>query len=839
MSSRIVIQRAIRSCLSQATSWRLPILVVPALVASAVVVAEPVKFKISAGDASITLKDFGNQAKLQTLFDFSLVKALKTKAVEGNLEPEAALARMLEGTNLTYERVNERTIAIRAEKETASQAGGTGELRLVQADEPEGGSLEEVVVQGAREFFRPTTASSATKFDLPLFETPQSVTVITNDLLKLTQPQNLLDSMRFVAGVDPTSTHGDFSDANLVMARGFDIPIREGYKINGFSADGRFIPDPVSVERMEILKGPSSVLFGVNNYGGTINTLIKRPQSKRSSEIAASVGSYDLVRGELDLTGPFTESAEARYRLTAAVQEQDSIKRGESYKRYAATPSVSFDIGDRAVVSLFGFWQHSEAVGDRGFSMAAGPDGSFRFPTELSRKTFYGRPDINSIKTDHVQALADFSYEMPSAWKMRGAIGYSKNEQSRRDIYVYNFGFAADPYVSVYARQIASNLETMDAELSFGRDFDAFGRSHTFLMTTEYRRLRVDAPLYLYSYLSPPVNMFDPDFAPYDAFPQGATVRNGVDQDKRSHYGLSAQVLLRLRDDLSLLLGGRFNMTDLRVVNIKERAGTEDPEFEPYEVRADERVTKFVPRAGLVYSLTRNLNAFLSYSEGFIPLTGITRDLMVLAPETGRQYEVGIKGEFRGGRLGTQLSVYRIDRENAQTVDPANGLDENFSIAGRNQRHQGVEVELFGELFPGLNAIATYAYIDAEITRNADDPALVGTRPAQVRDTKASAYLNYAFPAGLLRGFSIGAGGTYNGDYVQAERIDELRFRFPKQLVWDAYFEYRKQDRYSITLSIENVADRKDIFTPGSGTRNNYLYFSEPRTARATFRYRF
>ena len=785
----------------------------------------------------------------QLLYDDGLTSGMQAHEVKQGALDLDALAQLLQGTGLTYRMLNERTVSIVpvSSKRPAEPTSATGStvaspavMRLAQSDAASGAELEEVVVQGARELFRPTTASSSTKFDLPLFDTPQSVTVITNDLIKLTQPENLLDMMRFVAGVDPTSTQSEFDFATaIVMARGFQIPLRDGYKINGFSADGRFSPDPVSVERMEILKGPSSIIFGVNNYGGTVNTLIKRPQKKRAIEAAASVGSYDFLRGEFDATGPFTEGGGVRYRLTGAVQEQDSIKRGETYERYSATPSMSFDVGERMTVNLLGFWQRMKAVSDQGFNMAADENGNLRFPTELSRKTFYGRPDINSNRVDHVQAMADFSYELPSRWKLKGAVGYSKNEQFGRQIYVYNFGFAADPYVSVYAQQFVSNLETKDAELSFGGDFEAFGRDHTFLMTTEYRRLKVDAPTYLYSLLSPPVDMFNPDFTPYAMFPQAATEQNGVEQDKRDHYGISAQVLFRMTDKLSLLLGGRFNRTDLRVVYVKEEsANPDDPDYTPYDIRASDRVSKFIPRAGLVYSLSANLNTFLSYSEGFIPLTGITRRLATLPPESGRQYEAGIKGEFRDKRLGIQLSAYRIDRENAETSDPNNAPGETFAIAGRNQRHQGVELELFGEVAPNLNAIATYAYLDAEITRDVENPALVGVRPAQVRDTKASVYLNYSFPAGPLRGFSLGAGGTYTGGYPQNESLDGTRMTFPTQLVWDAYLEYRKRDRYSLSLSMENVTNEKDIVTPYS-RRTSYLRFSEPRTARLTLRYKF
>ena len=204
-------------------------------------------------------------------------------------------------------------------------------------------SLSEVVVTGRREFFRPIEASSATKFNLPVFETPQSISVIAEDLINVFLPRDRNEFSKYVAGTYSLADAAGSFDlfGNGLAVRGFPISTDNGYKVNGFSTLGTFRPDMAMVERVEFVKGPTAITNGVNNYGGLINTVTKRPKFEQETWLGIELGDFGYMRYEVDATGPIPGTEKVRYRMIAAYQEREFAQDGSESDHYAFMPAIS------------------------------------------------------------------------------------------------------------------------------------------------------------------------------------------------------------------------------------------------------------------------------------------------------------------------------------------------------------------------------------------------------------------------------------------------------------------------------------------------------------------
>lgn len=697
--------------------------------------------------------------------------------------------------------------------------------------------LEEVVVT-AREFFRPTVASSATKFDLPIVETPQSISVISSDMIEVFAPQDRNNLQKYVAGTYSLSDEAGSLDlfGDGLAVRGFGIDFDNGYKLNGFSTLGAFRPDMAAVERVEFVKGPTAIVYGINSYGGVVNTVTKRPQAEPETRIGLGVGSFDFRRIELDSTGPLGSGDALSYRLVGAYQERKYAQRGSDAERRTVMPALAWKASDQLDVNLTGFFSNEDLVPCNSYTLTTDASGNPAVPADTSRKVCTVALDATEQKVQHRQGIVDFRYRFDGDTYLQGQAGWSKTKMRWTSVYLYNFLGPAVPNVYVYGNSQRNDLETYDVELDFGGKFEAFGRQHEFLVAGEFRSLERDIPTYQYVYFGY-ANAFDPDFSVFDfSDPSALHQVDGYQRNDRTTLGLSGHVLLHATERLKFLAGARWTQAKLKIAEADFIGGGVDPGAGPYSLTSDFTVSRVTPRLGAVFSILPKLNVFASYSPGFIPQFGITRNLETIDPETGTQYEAGIKGEFLGGALGGALSYYRIDRKDVQVADPENTLDENFVIKGRKQRHEGVELELIGQVARGLNVVATYAHQDAEVTENLSNPLFVGRDVQRVPDQVASLYVNYQFLEGPLRGFSLGGGASYSGDYYQRE--DDFRFRFDSQNSVDLIFAYTGIPRLGLRLLIDNVTD-EDAFNGPRSCRFSCLARKEPRSARFLVSYRF
>jgi TonB-dependent siderophore receptor len=693
-------------------------------------------------------------------------------------------------------------------------------------------SLEEIVVLG--EFFRPTDASSATKFDLSVQETPQAISVLTEDLLEKFNIRNLTDVDKFVAGVYSTSSSANTTwFSGDIVARGFALDQLSGYKINGFSAIRQFQVDPVLAERVEVVKGPSSVTYGVNNYGGTINTLLKSPQAESAFNITGSVGSYGAYKVSADATGAIGDSGAVRYRIIGAWDDQKSQKDGYYFERMPLYAALQWDITPSTTLDTYVVYQDEEARDDFGPGAYLNAAGKIVEPFDVDRDILLTTDD-SKIERESTQVYAGITHRFENETSLSLKAGYLKNEHGYNMLYLYNYGYYQGTYFDIYKKFDNREITSKDAELSFGGDFELFGREHKFILLAEARLINFDFLNFPFGSLvsgdpaqpigEKAVDEFNPDWSTLLPFDDTyLSTSNGFYKQDEDRYALAAQSLFTLTDKLTMLVGLRWD-------HIKQEG--QDVRFDPdpndgtiiieYDIRTDQTLDHVTPRLGFVYAVTPEINAYVSYSEGFIPQQGTKRNGDEIEPETGVQIEAGVKGEFFEGKLGASVTLFHIDREDVAVGDPENTIDESFVITGREQTHKGVELELIGRVLPNLNVIATYAYLDTEVTRDiVTDPldSALGNPMGGVPENSGSLFLEYQL-GGALKDVSVSAGAAYVGERPSQERIREAKFGYgggypifelSDYTTVDVGITYRGLPRTTISLFGSNIFD-EDYF---------------------------
>ncbi len=710
--------------------------------------------------------------------------------------------------------------------------------------------LDVITVTGHTEFFRPVDASSATKFDLAVQDTPQAIAVLTDDILKTFGASELFDVSKFVAGVQasPSSQNTNYF-MGYMQARGFRLDGQSGFKINGFSTLREFQPDLVAVERVEFLKGPSSVLYGVNNYGGTVNTVLKKPEAEAAYSMQVTGGSNAYYRAEGDATGPLNASGTARYRFATAYQNNESERDGSEFEHIPLFAQVEFDLGESTKLDLYGIYQRDRAVDDWGLTATRDADGNYAEPFDVPRSVFAADPDANNLDRDSYQLFAGIKHELGSGYKVEFKAGHTKNRIKFKAQYIYNYGFAAAPFADVYYGLNDRTNQSSDAELTFGGDFEAFGGKNTFIVAAEYRKIDQDATDFAFDNLGS-VNQLDPDYSTLNApRPEIISQTIGGTWQTEDRSAIAAQLLLRPTEKLSFLVGGRLDKVDRDFRRLRVDPDPNDSVVvNEADIQSKVSITEFTPRLGLVYTITPQINAYYSFTQGFIPQEGVKRSGGDIDPETGVQHEVGIKGEFRDGRIGATLSLFSIERDNVAITDPNNAPGEDFSVDGRAQEHKGLELELVGQPIDNFNVIATFAYLDAEVTRADDFPDDVQNRIEGAPMHSGSLFLQYELPGGALKGLAFGAGATYVGkrvnqgtDLVAPFGLDGgfTPFTLTDYTTIDLSLRYYGLPSMVFGLDLNNVGDEDYFEHSADCCGGNFLQRGAPREVRGFFSYKF
>ncbi|MEL6383693.1 MAG: TonB-dependent siderophore receptor, partial [Cyanobacteria bacterium J06626_18] len=664
-----------------------------------------------------------------------------------------------------------------------------------------------VVVTGEQEdgsrYFEPT-ATTGTRTDTPLRDIPQSIQVIPREVLEDQQVIRLDEALRNVSGVTFGST--DAGRGLQFNIRGFNsAPIlRNGFRQIGprQASSRRSFPEVANLEQVEVLKGPAAVLYGEVEPGGVINLVTKRPLSEPYYQFQTQIGSRELLRPSIDLSGPLTDDGRLLYRLNAVYQSRDEIQNYDSdIRRSFISPVLTWQISDRTDLTIE--LEYLEDERPAFYGLPAFGDGIADIPPDQ----ISNEPD-DVMKQEFFNIGYDFEHRFSDNWRIRNGFRYVREDSAleaavpidldeETGLLLRNFSLQ-DAETEVFALQtnIVGEFTTGSIEhtLLFGIDLD---RTHLRGSTT----VDVFNPLLL--------DIFDPV---YEAVPRPSNFEELpllLDENTRTdQLGIYIQDQISLLDNLILLAGLRYD-------TVEQRRTGRPTLFNPDGTDEIQNDDAFSPRIGIVYQPIEEISLYANYSRSFTPNTGTSFEGDLFEPEEGEGYEVGIKAELLDGRLAATLSYFDITKQNVVTADPE---IIGASVITGEQRSRGVELDIIGEILPGWNVIASYAFIDAEIIE--DNTFEVGNRLIGVPEHSASLWTTYEIQSGDLQGLGLGLGFDFVGD---REGDLENSFQLDSYFVTNAAIFYGR-DNWRAALNFRNLFDTDYMV----GGINNRFRSNEP-----------
>ncbi len=667
-------------------------------------------------------------------------------------------------------------------------------------------------VTGAQdEGYNPSSASVGTGTDTPLLDIPASVQVIPEAVIEDQRATDLLDVLRNAPGITTGTSPRDIF--NGFTLRGFatgNTLLRNGVADNDLGRSGL---DLANVERVEVLRGPASILYGQIAPGGAVNIVTKKPLPFEFYDVEATVGSFNTYQGAVDLSGPLAEDGSVSYRLNASVFRTDTFIDEIEIERRLVAPVITWNISDSTDITFEAQYLDAQYPNERGLpiegTILPNPNGDIPISTYLGEPSF-DRNDRRTLRLGY-----DLEHRFSEDWRIRNTFGFTWEENFQDS--VGPLGLEADLRTLNRRAFVRSDFDAPNfsrndyvATLSAIGNFETWGIDHELVIGTEYQYGIGRSPVYTRREIGP-IDIFDPVYNQ----PLGPIIgENSPWRETASNIGVYVQDQLTFSDQFILLVGGRFDFVDYNY------------EEEGFEFSQND--TAFSPRVGLVYKPIENISLYGSFSQSFEQtLFAFSVDDTPFEPQRGTQYELGVKADWLDGALSTTLALYHLTRTNVVTDDVDN---PGFSIQTGEQQSQGVEFNVAGEILPGWNIIGGYAYTDASITEDNTFP--VGNAIDNVPEHAASLWTTYTLQEGNLAGLGFGLGLFYVG-----ERPGDLdnSFTIPDYFRTDAAVYYER-DQFRAQLNFKNLFDVR-YFESASG--RNRIFPGAPFEVLATVGWEF
>jgi iron complex outermembrane receptor protein len=658
-----------------------------------------------------------------------------------------------------------------------------------QTDEP-----IELVVTGELDGYSVQNATTGTRTDTPLRDIPQSIQVVPQQVLRDQQAIRLDEALRNVSGVTFSGTTGGTEvEFNI---RGFDnAPIlRDGFRQYG-NGDYEGIPETANLERIEVLKGPASILYGEVQPGGVINLVTKKPLSQPFYQGELQVGNYGLIRPSLDISGPVTSDGSLLYRLNALYQKGESFRDfNTDIERFFVSPVLSWQIGKQTDLTVQLQYYHDERPLDNGIVAIANrvadvprdtPSLRDAPRTESLRERITGEPD-DSVESDSIDVGYDLEHRFSKNWTLRNAFRYVSRNFLNKGFLPFEFDESTGVVTRYFGQQdIDSQRYSLQSNL-VGK-FATGSIQHTLLFGVDLNRSEFKEFTGLDFFTPALLNIFDPVYGA--SRPSQLPLARNT-QDRQDRLGVYLQDQVALSDNLKLLAGLRYD-------TVKQTTENKPTDFDLTRSETTQNDDALTPRIGIVYQPIPEVSLYANYSRSFTPNTATTVNRDPLEPERGEGYEVGVKAELLRGRLSTTLAYFDITKQNVASTDPNSLLD---SVATGEQQSRGIELDVRGQILPGWNIIAAYAYTDAEVTE--DKFIEIGNRLPGTPKHSASLWTTYEFQQSL-QGLGFGIGFNYVG-----ERQGDLdnSFRVDSYFLTNAAIYYRRNN-WRAALNFKNLFD--------------------------------
>ena len=672
---------------------------------------------------------------------------------------------------------------------TLSIGIATASTPLLAQDEAET-SLDALVV-----------SATALKVETPLVETPRPASVVDEEELRERNVQSLDETFRYRAGV-VSGHYGADNDTDWFKIRGFDqATYQDGLRIyrEGFY---QWLPETYGLERVELLKGPASILYGEAPPGGVINAISKRPTDQAQGELQIQAGTNEHRQLGLDTSGPIGDSDSVSYRLVGLYRSADGDIDYTENERYYLAPSLRWDVSEDTSLTFLASLQKDDAVPYNGFKLAYGTIQDTPFG-KVEPSTFYGEPGYDTNERTQSSVGYSLSHRFNNTWEFQQDTRYSELDLLLRSIYM---SFQSGP------REGTRGIVYRDGDLSsWTVDNRLVGTwftdrtENTLLIGVDYQDLETNG-LELDNFSFSTIDIFDPTYGNFTPVSPADLTRRNITKEQT---GLYLQNQLRLDDRWIFLAGARYDQAE-----VVDRNLTADS-----RQRADDDQISL--SGGVMYLADNGFSPYLSWTESFQPNAGVDNNGHLYEPRVGEQLEFGVKYAPNSLDGYVTAAIYNIEEENSLVTSPS-----GFQVQEGVRETQGFELESVAYLTEQLELTAAYTYNDATTDNTSDNqPAAAANL---IPRHSASVWLDYAFQD-FAPGLKLGGGARYVGSTDDSFTGTEV----PSYTVVDLMAQYQFMENWVAQLNVNNVADREYV-----ASCEFYCYYGEERSVVGTLSYR-
>ncbi|WP_088294679.1 ferrichrome porin FhuA [Cronobacter sakazakii] len=666
-------------------------------------------------------------------------------------------------------------------------------------------------------------SATATKTDTPIEKTPQSVSVVTREEMDTRQPTTVKEALSYSPSV--FSTRGSSSTYDVVTIRGFttSTTVNTNQYLDGMKLQGNnyseISMDPYFLERVELMRGPTSVLYGNSNPGGIVSMVSKRPTTEPLREVQFKMGSHNLWQTGFDFSDAIDDAGVWSYRLTGLGRSQNAQQEMAKSSRYAIAPSFSWRPDNQTDFTFLSNFQSDPYAGFYGWLPRSGTIVPYYDANGKAHKlpTDFNEGEENNKMSRRQQMVGySFSHAFDDTFTLRQNLRYTREHTLYRS--VYGNAFVAPSTINRAYVRSDEDMNAFSVDTQLQSDFATGAVDHKLLTGVDYSRMRNDINAD-YGTASP-LNMLDPQYGNPDI-----NVNFLYDViNRQEQTGLYVQDQAEWNKWV-MTLGGRYDFAKTSTYTRSSGA------------LAEINDQQFTWRGGINYLFDNGVSPYFSYSESFEPVSGSTLGRKPFEPSRGKQYEAGVKYVPKDMPVVLTAAVYQLTKDKNLTADPANN---SFSVQGGEIRSRGIELEAKAAVSANVNVTASYSFTDAKYTH---DTLFEDKRPAEVPRNMASLWADYTFHDTALSGLTVGAGGRYVGNTVSYYAYGDKQnqpFNVASYTVADAMVKYDLArlglPGSSVALNVNNLFDREYV---SSCYKDYACYWGAERqvTATATFRF--
>ncbi|MCX2861085.1 TonB-dependent siderophore receptor [Paucibacter sp. PLA-PC-4] len=642
--------------------------------------------------------------------------------------------------------------------------------------------LETVQILGVKQPYRNLSATGATKSDALLKDLPQSVRVLSADMLQDAGVTKLADALDLGSGIAKQSNLGGLWDSYAMRGFTGDPNFGSDYMVNGFNYSRGYngLRDAANTSTVEILKGPASALYGRGEPGGTVNITTKKPLFQPAQTLELSAGSDGALRASADLTGPIGERL--AYRLNAAAEKADSYRDHLGSERYLLSPSLIWMLTPDTTVSYELEVSRQRANFDRGVLAINGKLGV------LPRSRFLGEPGDgrNVIETTGHQVFVQHYFN--DDWSLQ--TGFSVRDSSLEGISTEGRFLQADQRTLVRQRRSRDNeASDVSGRLELLGKLRGAGLMHNLLVGVDAYRF-TDERLQYRNANAGNLDIYAPV---YGLVATTMALTTDTKEKQRSH-SLYAQDQIDLGAQWKMLLGLRHDKYKQSLLNHRSGNTTE------------QSLSATTPRIGLVYQPSKTLSLYATASKSFRPNSGVSSAFASFPAEKGKAYELGAKLDSADGKISSTLALYKISKNNVLTPDPVD--PNNFSVAAGEVESQGLEFDIAGQIMPGLRLSGAYAFTDAKVTED-NNAFLLGRQLANVPKHSANLMLVKSFSLwGNAATLGLGLNHVGKREGAVAPLAASEDFKLPAYTSIKLISSYQLASKLRLSLDIDNLCDK-------------------------------